>query len=157
MNQALRTRATPARVAAIPCTAACVRRVARRMTAYYEQYLAATGISLSQYSLLSNLSDTAQSQSALAARLEMDRTTLTRNLKPMLDKGWVATVHGSDARQRLCKLTARGRKARAGARESWKRAQGALERQLGTKLIANLHLQLDAALARLKPELPEEN
>jgi DNA-binding MarR family transcriptional regulator len=149
-------RTAPA-IAPTACTAACMRRITRRMTAFYEPYLAPAGLSLSQYSLLSNLGDVAQSQTELADRLEMDRTTLTRNLKPLLAKRWVAMVTGEDARQRLFRLTPAGRKLRAVAHERWKAAQQALETTLGAGLVANLHHELDQALAKLKPVLPEEN
>jgi DNA-binding MarR family transcriptional regulator len=144
-------------VAPTPCTAACMRRITRRVTAYYEPYLAPAGLTLSQYSLLSNLTETAQSQAELADRLEMDRTTLTRNLKPLLAKRWVAVAAGADARQRLYLLTPAGRRLRATARERWKIAQQALEKTLGPGLVANLHHELDQALAKLKPMMPEEN
>jgi DNA-binding MarR family transcriptional regulator len=127
------------------------------MTAFYEPYLAPAGVTLSQYSLLSNLGELAQSQAELADRLEMDRTTLTRNLKPLLDQRWVAVTTGKDARQRLIQLTAAGRRQRAAARERWKIAQQALEKNLGPGLVANLHHDLDVALSKLKPALPEEN
>lgn len=140
-----------------PCTAACMRRITRRVTAFYEPYLAPSGITLSQYSLLSYLSDEAQSQTELANRLEMDRTTLTRNLKPLLARRWVAMVAGDDARQRLFRLTPSGRKLRKAARERWKAAQQALEGTLGSGLVADLHRELDQALSKLKPAMPEEN
>jgi DNA-binding MarR family transcriptional regulator len=144
-------------VAPTPCTAACMRRITRRVTAFYEPYLAPAGVTLSQYSLLSNLGEHAQSQTELADRLEMDRTTLTRNLKPLLDRRWVAVTTGDDARQRLIQLTPAGRKQRAAARERWKVAQQALEKTLGAGLVANLHHELDVALSKLKPAMPEEN
>jgi len=144
-------------IAPTPCTAACMRRIARRVTAFYEPYLAPAGVTLSQYSLLSNLGELAQSQTALADRLEMDRTTLTRNLKALLDRRWVAVTAGDDARQRLVQLTPAGRRQRAAARERWKSAQQALEKTLGPGLVASLHRELDAALAKLKPAMPEDN
>jgi DNA-binding MarR family transcriptional regulator len=134
-----------------------MRRITRRVTAFYEPYLAPAGVTLSQYSLLSNLGELAQSQTQLANRLEMDRTTLTRNLKPLLDRRWVAVTTGDDARQRLVKLTPAGRRQRAAARERWKIAQLALEKTLGPGVVANLHHDLDVALSKLKPALPEEN
>jgi DNA-binding MarR family transcriptional regulator len=144
-------------VSPTPCTAACMRRITRRMTAFYEPYLQPAGVSLSQYSLLSNLSDSAQSLSELANLLEMDRTTLTRNLEPLLKQGWIARESGNDARKRMFRITPAGRKVRRAAHQSWKSAQSALEKALGRDLIAGLHRSLDQALSKLKPALPEEN
>lgn len=139
----------------LKCTGATVRRFARRITSFYEQRL--EGMKLSQYSILAHLSDEPQSLRQLSRRLEMDRTTLTRNLKPLLANGWAAEITGDDARQRLLVLTTAGKRTRSRARESWKSAQGALERELGADFVAKLHTQLDTALAKLKTVLLDEN
>ena len=139
------------------CTGARMRRVTRRMTSFYEQHLRAAGLRLSQYSVLSALSARPQSLLALADRLELDRTTLTRNLQPLVAAGWVEAARGPDARQKLFVLTAAGSRRRAAARAAWKTAQAELEAQLGPAFIANLHAQLDHALALLKPALPDDN
>lgn len=139
------------------CTAATVRRLARRMTVFYEQRLRPTGLKLSQYSVLAHLSQEPQSLLQLAARLELDRTTLTRSLKALAANGWVSEVDGPDARRRLLVLTAAGERFRKEARTSWKSAQNALDRRLGRDFVMKLHLQLDDALSQLKPALPEDN
>lgn len=127
------------------------------MTSLYEAHLRPTGLKLSQYSLLSHLSDEPQSLVQLARRLEMDRTTLTRSLAPLLANGWAAESSGEDLRQRLLVITPAGAQLRSEAHRCWKAGQLALERQLGRDFVVNLHRQLDHALARLKPALPEEN
>lgn len=149
--------AATADVAPLKCTGATVRRLSRRMTSFYEQHLQRVGMTLSQYSLLAHLSEQPQSLLVLSRRMEMDRTTLTRNLKPLHAEGWIEEVRGGDARQRLLVLTKSGERARRDAREAWRSAQLALEKQLGADFVADLHQQVDRALARLKPALPEEN
>ncbi len=144
-------------VSPLKCTGATVRRLARRITSFYEQRMLPCGLKLSQYSLLANLSEHPQSLLALSRRMEMDRTTLTRNLKPLLANRWVAETAGDDARQRLLVLTGSGKRVRQQARDSWKTAQLALEKQLGTVSVARLHAELDHALEKLKAVLPDEN
>jgi len=141
----------------IACTGARLRRLTRRVTSHYENHLRASGLKLSQYSLLAQLSDVPQSLTALAKRMEIDRTTLTRSLQPLLDQGMVGESSGSDARQRLFVLSASGMRMRAAARKQWRQAQLALEEHLGRDFVANLHTQLEQALSRLKPALPEDN
>jgi len=141
----------------LPCTGGRVRKLMRRMTAFYESYLRSAGVKLSQYSLLANLSDTPQSVLELANRLEMDRTTLTRNLNPLLTAGWVESCTCHDARKREYKLSAEGKAAFARARAEWTKAQLALETQLGRDYVARLNLDLENTLAQLKPALPEDN
>lgn len=139
------------------CTGARLRRLTRRVTAYYEHHMRDSGLKLSQYSLLAQLSEVPQSLTALADRMEIDRTTLTRSLQPLLDQGWVAESSGTDARQRRFVRTASGTRARNAARKYWRQAQLALELHLGRDFVANLHTQLEQALSRLKPALPEDN
>ena len=141
----------------VACTGARLRRLTRRVTAHYEHHMRASGLKLSQYSLLAQLSAAPQSLTALADRMEIDRTTLTRSLQPLLDQGLIGESGGADARQRLFALTASGSRARAAARKHWHQAQLALEEHLGRDFVLNLHTQLEQALSRLKPALPEEN
>jgi DNA-binding MarR family transcriptional regulator len=141
----------------LACTGGRMRKLTRRMTSFYEQYLRQIGITLAQYSMLSHLDTEPQTLLQLADRLETDRTTLSRNLKALIDNGWVAEVAGDDARQRRLVLTASGHQFRQRSRAVWGRAQLALEAQLGRDFVANLNAQLENALARLKPALPEDN
>jgi DNA-binding MarR family transcriptional regulator len=141
----------------LPCTGARARRLTRRLTSFYEQHLRAIGLKLGQYSLLMHLSEEPQSMTELAARLEMDRTTLTRSLGPLLDRAWVKTIAGADARQRLFALSEEGLLFRLQARQHWEQAQLALEAQLGRDFVSVLNLQLEHALERLKPILPGNN
>ena len=141
----------------VACTGARLRRLTRRVTAFYEHHMRDSGLKLSQYSLLAQLTQDAQSLTTLADHMEIDRTTLTRSLQPLLEQGWVAESSGTDARQRLFVRTASGTRARNAARKYWRQAQLALEQHLGHDFVANLHTQLDQALARLKPALPEDN
>jgi DNA-binding MarR family transcriptional regulator len=162
-NAGLNSRSKPARARnadaewPVACTGARLRRLTRRVTAHYEHHLRTTGLKLSQYSLLVHLSEKPESLSALADRMEIDRTTLSRNLRPLLDQGLVEETAGSDGRQRLFVLSGNGARLRAAARKQWRKAQVSLEHHLGPDFVANLHTQLEQALSRLKPALPEEN
>ncbi len=141
----------------LPCTGARMRKLTRRMTTFYEHYLRECGITLTQYSILSNIDAEPQTLLQLALRLETDRTTLTRNLRALLEQGWAAEIPGEDARQRRVALTPAGFKFRRHANTVWSRAQLALEALLDRDFVANLNLQLEEALIRLKPALNEEN
>lgn len=143
--------------APLPCTGARLRRVSRRMTAFYEHYLRSIGLRLTQYSVLAHLSAEPQSLLDLAALLEMDRTTLSRGLRPLISNGWVVESRGGDARQHLFALSDEGLAFREIAQSRWREAQLALEDALERDFVAALHESLDRALARLKPALPEGN
>lgn len=70
----------------------------RRVTAFYEHQMRDSGLKLSLYSLLAQLSEIPQLLTTLADRMGIDRTTLTRSLQPLLEQGWVAESSGTDAR-----------------------------------------------------------
>jgi DNA-binding MarR family transcriptional regulator len=132
------------------CTCDRLRKLTRRITQHYDTRLAPSGLRVTQYSLLARLVRGGPATiSALAGRMEMDRTTLTRNLKPLVDARLVEIAPGEDARSRVVNVTARGSDAWAGARQLWRRAQDEVNRALGADEVARLHTVLEDSLARL--------
>lgn len=137
------------------CTCFELRKLTRTVSRLYDQQLAVEGLKTTQYSLLMHVKYEAMAVTPLAAVLGIERTTLTRNLKPLLEAGWVTLEAGADPRQRIVTITAMGRdKARAG-RRAWRRAQDALERTLGLDVVRALHAQIDSLHARLAPLVVE--
>ena len=135
---------------AIPgCTCARLRKLSRRVTRVYDAHLAQAGIRTTQYSLLSSAARAPRTVSDLAAEMGMDRTTLTRNLRPLLANGWVRLDVGKDPRSRMVEVTAKGLAARKVASAQWRNAQRALQEALGERFVAQLHSAVDAALAKL--------
>ena len=141
------------------CTCAKLRRLSRRVTAVYDRELAAAGLRVTQYSMLSVIQREAGQDgmplTALAERLDMDRTTLTRNLKPLIAQGWAELVASeSDARLRLARVTAAGTSAWQAARPHWKRAQLEVNRTLGDDTVERLHQWLDDVTPLFRPPPP---
>ena len=133
------------------CTCDRLRKLARRLTQRYDAFLAPTGLRLTQFSLLAHLMRGGPAtMSALAELLEMDRTTLTRNLKPLADAGLVALDAGRDARERVVTISDRGRTIWRAAREDWRRAQDEVNQVLGVEQVIALHGVLDGSLEALK-------
>jgi DNA-binding MarR family transcriptional regulator len=137
------------------CSCFRMRRLARAMSRLYDQHLAAAGLKTTQYSVLVNAGRAALPVAALADQLGMERTTLTRNLKPLSEAGWVVLVPGQDSRQRIVTITDAGRAKLKQAWPAWRAAQDAFERQLGVKQVETLHTRLDATLAHVTPLLEE--
>ena len=134
-----------------PCTCFAVRRLARRVTQIYDQHLAGLGIRTTQYSLLSHArAHPGQSMGELALRMGMDRSTLTRNLRPLIDAGLAATERAQDRRTVSVSLTDRGRRLLADARVQWRHAQGDLESRLGVDKVRRLHRAVEQASSRLE-------
>lgn len=84
--------------------------------------------------------------SALAKALATDRTTLTRNLQPMLQAGFVVVSDGPDARTRSVSVTLKGRKAFDRAMPLWRAAQREMRTALSEDELATLHTLLVRAL-----------
>jgi DNA-binding MarR family transcriptional regulator len=128
------------------CTCLHVRRLARRVTQFYDRALAPCGLRATQYSLLSQLASLGPTAIApLADLLDMDRTTLTRNLKPLIDAKLIVLARSkADARVRTVALTAAGRARRAAAHRLWRHAQDVVDAQLGSTRVSALHRRLAA-------------
>src|SRR5229473_861357 len=91
------------------CTCFRLRSLTRRVTQLYDQVLAPSGLTVTQYSLLAHAlrQDAAPTLSELAQQLFTDRTTLTRNLKLLADAGLVKVGDGADARRRAPRASPR--------------------------------------------------
>jgi DNA-binding MarR family transcriptional regulator len=116
----------------LPCACANLRRTARAVTRMYNQELRATGLELTQFTLLMALNLTGETtQGNLGKLLALDTTSLTRMLRPLTKRGWVGVKTGDDRRQRLLRLTPAGRQKLEQSRPYWEHAQRRLQRGLG--------------------------
>ncbi len=79
---------------------------------------------------------------------ELDRSTLARNLKPLLNRGLVIDTRQPGARNRQLELTAAGQQTVAAAQTLWEKAQQKVQATLGEAGQAALEEVL-AALAKL--------
>src|SRR5262245_65682438 len=79
------------------CTCFKLRRLTRRVTAVYDRALSGAGMRVTQYSLLTHLRGLrGAAMSELAKILDMDRTTLTRNLRPLIEAGRIEAEPGDE-------------------------------------------------------------
>jgi len=132
------------------CTNLKLRQASRLVTRHYEAFVRPTGLKNTQYSLLSHVIALGPLRAGeLAAAMQLDASTLTRNLQPLVQQGWVEVNTGDDARSRVVEATVAGRALRIEAQKAWKRAQLALNEQLGVERTAALHSLLDDCIARL--------
>ncbi|MDY7575033.1 MarR family winged helix-turn-helix transcriptional regulator [Actimicrobium sp. CCI2.3] len=139
------------------CTCFALRRLTRTVTRLYDLHMAGVGLKTTQFSLLKRVAAGAMPMAQLAMQLSTDRTTLTRNLKPLLDAGWVTLTPGRDARQRIVTLTDEGKAKVIGAKQAWRAAQRELELTLGPELVKTLHDDTASAMQLLTPLLEEKS
>jgi DNA-binding MarR family transcriptional regulator len=146
--------ATPGPLSPSPaeCTCFRIRSAARRVTQIYSQHLAPTGLKISQFSLLGFVvSEGPVAMGRLAALLETDRTTLTRNLKPLLAGGLVEGAASDDKRRRDLVATAAGRALFRRAWPLWAAAEQEVRDAMGPRLTADLRGTLERSMEKLAP------
>ena len=133
----------PSPVTSSGCTCFKLRSLARRVTQLYDQAMAPSGLKVTQYSLLAHarLREGAAplSVSALADALFTERTTLTRNLKPLVQAGYLRIASGADARTKAVCVTAAGEAAFQAARPLWRAAQARVDALVGAERLGALH------------------
>ncbi len=137
-----------ARDIATNCLCIQLRKASRAVTQRYDEALARTGIRSTQFSLLVALAHAPEVPlSRLAEALVMDRTTLTRNLAPLVRDGLVEERAAADGRVRLFALTGKGRKSFERALPAWKVAQSHMVRALAEEVGPLGRALSDAVLA----------
>lgn len=125
------------------CACFHLRKATRLVTQFYDERLRSTGLRGTQFTLLIAIrlrGPLAVHQ--LAHSLVMDRTTLTRNLKPLQRQGLIATQVGSDRRVREILLTDEGHRVLKQAHPLWQDAQAEVARSLGEGRLSELLAQL---------------
>ena len=138
------------RLSPAECTCFRIRSAARRVTAIYSQHLAPTGLKISQFSLLGFVcAEGPVSIGRLSELLATDRTTLTRNLRPLLDAGVIERAASGDRRRHDLVATTAGRALFKRALPLWSAAEHEVRAAMGTKLTSDLHGALDRSMEKL--------
>ncbi|MGD9264108.1 MAG: MarR family transcriptional regulator, partial [Methyloceanibacter sp.] len=78
----------------------------------------------------------------LSRLLDLDRTTLTRNLRIMEREGLIAVGSGKDARSKIVTLSAKGRSRLSQATPLWRSAQAKILKRFGRNRWDSLRLEL---------------
>ena len=129
------------------CACLKVRMAARAVTRAYDSVLRPLGLRATQLSILVAIAiDGAISIAALASFLGMDRTTLTRNLRPLEKEGFISVGPEGWRRTRTLEITRKGRSRLREALPLWERAQDALRQELGDQAWVGVRDSLDRLL-----------
>jgi DNA-binding MarR family transcriptional regulator len=134
------------------CVCFHLRKTARTITQVYDHALAPTGLRATQFTLLRVISRTGGLPfAALADVLGLERTTLTRNLRPLERDKLVRTFPGADRRVRLVSLTPKGERKLAEAEPVWAATHADITGRMGdgtwTQLQRNLSRTIAVGLA----------
>jgi DNA-binding MarR family transcriptional regulator len=133
------------------CACRNLRRTARAVTQLYDDALRPSGLRITQFTLLVAVALGEPTPiTRLADALDLDRTTLARDLKPLTERGLLEIAAGEDKRTRMVRLTGEGREAITRAYPLWQEAQARIVQGSGPNRWQTLAgaLQEVVALAR---------
>jgi DNA-binding MarR family transcriptional regulator len=134
------------------CLGFNLRKADRAVMQIYDDEIRSLGLRSTQFGLLMVarvMEPVALSQ--LSDHLGIDRTTLSRNLKPLEKRGLVRVVSGEDRRERKLSLTAEGHRLLVKAHSAWTRAQARLAKVIGKTELDRLVGQLQKVTGMIQP------
>ena len=124
------------------CLGFRARLLSRIVTSVYDDSLSAVGLKVSQFSVLNAVASREDTQPAeLAKFLEMDESTLSRNVARMCARGWLRLEPGEDDRRsHQIRLTDMGKALLRKSYPAWQQAQSQVAHKLGPDGVAALKL-----------------
>ncbi len=123
----------------LPCNCLNLRRASTAITKLYDERLSSSGITISQFSILTQIKNYGPiSVSDLAFNIRLDRTTLVRNLKPLESTELIKDISEGKSRNRQLQLTEKGLECCAKAERLWIGTQKYMEEKLGKENIEAL-------------------
>jgi DNA-binding MarR family transcriptional regulator len=149
-RQALRTAPktlrSDARTALETCAGWNLRRAARRATQFLEERMMASGVSFSQFGLMAEIASADDDTvSALAERMGLDQSTLSRTLRTLEADGLLEiAVVESDQRKRMVWLTEKGARKLEAALAIWRQAHATLARQVSVEAVRRLSREVES-------------
>lgn len=121
------------------CIAVKLRLLTRAVTKIYNQALRPHGLTVSQMNILVAVSYLGQAkQQDICQALHLEKSTLSRDLTRMRERGWVTESPSDDGRSSLLRVTAHGGKLLQRAIPAWRQAQKQAAALLAERDIAAL-------------------
>jgi DNA-binding MarR family transcriptional regulator len=121
------------------CIAVRLRLLNRVVTNFYDDALRPLGLKVSQLNILMVTARLGLARPAqVCGILQLDASTLSRNIKPLQAHGWLEVVPEEDARAQPFRLTPQGRRLIEQAVPAWEKAQRQATELLGSEGVALL-------------------
>lgn len=124
------------------CACFNARNAARAITDLYDSVLEPSGLRVTQFAILVAIYNGRDGEPAtmqeVAAGLDLDPSTMTRTLRPLVDGGAVEVRPGSDRRAKILILTKQGRRKLAEGHHLWREAQRELRASVGGEIFDRL-------------------
>jgi DNA-binding MarR family transcriptional regulator len=122
------------------CVGNQLRLLGRVVTGVYEEELRPLKLTPSQMIILAITLQQEQVRAVeLSGLLQMDASTVSRNVERLRARGWIEEARGEDSRSRPFQLTNDGEKVLEDAVAAWERAQAKAVDLLGKEGVALLH------------------
>jgi DNA-binding MarR family transcriptional regulator len=136
---------------AVECPALRVRQASRVLAKLFDDELAPFGLLSSQLPILAATAmfrDSGATMSRLAQVLLMDRTTLTRSIRP-LERARLLRVARSpdDARTKIVVVTRAGERMIVAIFPVWEHVLTQIKKSAGAEMLTELHARLDQVIA----------
>jgi len=113
------------------CYCTQFRRSANALTSVYDNALRPVGLKITQLTLLRGLDRLGSATyNEIASELSLDKTTISRNVKLLIDAGWVNVSSDEDARYKLATLSPAGARVLKEAEPYWRAAQIQVEKEI---------------------------
>jgi DNA-binding MarR family transcriptional regulator len=140
-----------ARTMAIECPALRVRQASRVLAKLFDSELARFGLHSSQLPVLAAAAlfgDSGAAMTKLAEAVLMDRTTLTRSIRPLERAGLLRVARSpQDARTKIVVITRSGESMIEAVFPAWERRRKQIEKSLGPEMLTGLHARLNHVIA----------
>jgi DNA-binding MarR family transcriptional regulator len=138
--------------AVTPCLCNALRQASRAVSRLYDEELRDVGLRTTQYSLLRLLARSGPvRQGDLGNLAHLEETTVSRNLQPLVEGGWVLIQAGKDRREKLVSITEAGTAKLEEALPAWEQAQERMRERLPAETWQQL-LALLPEIAQLTAE-----
>ena len=132
------------------CLAARIRLLNRTVTNIFDEALRSLGVKVSQLNVLMVVAKHGPiSPGDLARFLNMEKSTLSRNVDRMRTRGWLKVSEGDAGHKQILELDSAGRKLIEKAVPLWEEAQAKTEALLGERGAQSIHRTANALWAQL--------
>ncbi len=126
-------------VIARECLVVRLRLLSRVVTNIYDDALRPLGVKVSQLNILVVAARLGLARPAdVCQRLQLDTSTLSRNVERMRAKDWLEVVEDDDGRAQPFRLTAKGKRLLERAMPAWEKAQKKVKKLIGADAVASI-------------------
>lgn len=127
-----------------PCYCINLKRATNSITKFYDKMFEGTGLTVSQFSLLNDIKFIEPCSNAeLADYAKLDRSTITRNLKILRERGYIIDLSTNESRDSQVSLTDLGCEKIESCSVLWKEAQESIKEKVGSDNIKQLRKLLE--------------